>query len=87
MIYEGTVPNSLVRINIDVGYIVILNVLKGSHYVLATGFKDNTIFVNDPLHTSTKSYDLGSVVNGKTVIYKVPVSFPIMVDELEAFIL
>ena len=39
MTYEGQVPNSLIRLNLDVGYVVIIAVNKGPHYVLATGYK------------------------------------------------
>ena len=74
MNYQGKVPNALIKINIDVGYIVIINVNHGSHWVLATGFQETTIYVHDSLHTTTKSYDLNSVYNGHTAIYKVPVS-------------
>lgn len=79
--FEGKIPNALVRINIDVGYVVILSVLKGSHWVLATGYKDTNIFVNDPLHLTTKSYDLSAITSGGTGIYKVPFkrSIPIMI--------
>lgn len=45
--FEGKVSNALVRINLDVGYVVIINVRKGAHWVLATGFNGNTIFVKD----------------------------------------
>ena len=37
--FEGKVPNSLIRINLDVGYVVIINVKKGAHWVLATSYK------------------------------------------------
>ena len=89
MVYQGKVPNALVRINIDVGYIVIINVNKGSHWVLATGFKETTIYVQDSLHTTTKSYDLSAVYSGHTAIYKVPISLfarprPLSFLEVEA---
>ena len=68
------VPNVLIKLNLDVGYIVIMEVKRGPHYVLATGYSGDTISVNDPLYISTKTYDLSTVISGKTVIYKVPVS-------------
>jgi hypothetical protein len=86
MTYEGTVPNSLIKLNLDVGYVVIIQVSKGPHYVLATGYNGNTITVNDPLYPSVKSYDLSTVVAGHTNIYKVPVTLPpafqISMDEI-----
>ena len=74
MTYEGMIPNSLIKLNLDVGYIVIIEVSKGPHYVLATGYNGNTINVNDPLYTTTKTYDISAVVAGKTAIYKIPVA-------------
>jgi len=68
------VPNSLIKLNLDVGYIVIMQINKGPHYVLATGYTGNTISVNDPLYPATKAYDISTVVAGKTAIYKVPVT-------------
>ena len=68
------IPNSLIKLNLDVGYIVIMEVNKGPHYVLATGYSGNTINVNDPLYTTTKTYDISTVVSGKTAIYKIPVT-------------
>ena len=76
MTFEGTVPNSLLRINLDVGYLVIINVNKGAHWVLATGYSGSTIFVKDSLHTTTTSYDISQVVSGHNAVYKVPVSVP-----------
>ena len=54
-----------------------MNVNKGSHWVLATGYSGNTFFVNDSLNLSKKSYDLSEIVSGNNGIYKVPVSRPI----------
>lgn len=68
------IPNSLIKLNLDVGYIVVMEVNKGPHYVLATGYSGTTINVNDPLYTSTKTYDISTVVSGKTAVYKIPVS-------------
>jgi hypothetical protein len=72
------------KINLDVGYVVILNVNKGSHWVLASGYSGNTFFVNDSLNLSKKSYDLTEIVNGNTGIYKVPVSkqMPVGINQI-----
>lgn len=48
--YEGKIPNTLLKINLDVGYLVIINVNKGAHWVLATGYTGSTISVVDSLH-------------------------------------
>jgi hypothetical protein len=73
-LFEGKVSNSLLKINLDVGYVVIMNVNKGTHWVLATGYSGNTFFVNDSLNVAKKSYDLSEIVSGNTGIYKVPTS-------------
>lgn len=68
--YEGKIPNLLVKMNIDVGYLVLINVKKGAHWALATSYKDNTIYVNDSKY-NVASYDLSTdVVKDHTVIYK-----------------
>lgn len=74
--YEGQVSNAILRLNLDVGYVAIINVNKGANWVLATGYKDNTIYVRDSLHTSVTSYDLSQVISGHNAIYKVPVTLP-----------
>ncbi len=68
------------KINLDVGYVVIVNVNKGAHWVLATGYSGNTIFVNDSLNLAKKSYDLSEIVSGNTGIYKVPTSLPLHIE-------
>ena len=70
--YEGQVSNALLKLNLDVGYLVIINVDKGAHWVLATGYSGNTIYVKDSLHTTTTSYDISQVVSGHNAVYKVP---------------
>ena len=74
--YQGQVGNSILRLNLDVGYIVIINVDHGAHWVLATGYTGNTIYVRDSLHTTVKSYDMSQIVTGHNAIYKVPNSLP-----------
>ena len=74
--YSGQVGNSILRINLDVGYLVIINVEKGAHWVLATGYSGNTIFVRDSLHTTIQSYDMTQIVSGHNAVYKVPNSLP-----------
>ena len=54
----------------DVGNVVVMNVHNGGHWVLATGYSGNTIYVNDPGY-STTAYDLSQIVNGQNVIYSV----------------
>lgn len=55
---------------IDAGNIVICNVLNGSHYVLATSYSGNSVYVNDPLY-STSVYAMGEIVDGQNVVYRV----------------
>lgn len=74
--YEGQVGNSILKLNLDVGYIVIINVDKGAHWVLATGYSGNTIYVQDSLHTTIKSYDISQIVSGHNAVYKVPNTLP-----------
>ena len=77
-------PNTLLRINLDVGYLVIINVNKGQHWVLATGYNGNTIYVVDSLNLNVKSYDISAVVSGNSGVYKVPNAFsiPVMINDL-----
>lgn len=51
--FSGKLPNSLVRINLDVGYIVIIHVRKQTHWVLATGYDGTNIKVMDSKYDST----------------------------------
>jgi len=50
LIFEGKIPNNLIKLNLSVGYVVIINVKKGAHWVLATSYSGNTIFVKDSLY-------------------------------------
>ena len=64
------------KMNLDVGYVVLINVDKGAHWVLATGYSGNTIYVKDSLHTTTTKYDISQVVSGRNAVYKVPNALP-----------
>jgi hypothetical protein len=46
--FNGFINNDKIRSHIDSGYIVIVNVHNGGHWVLATGYDGDTIQVNDP---------------------------------------
>ena len=70
--YEGQVSNAILKINLDVGYLVIVNVDKGAHWALATGYTGNTIHVQNSLHPDIKDYDLSQIVSGHNAVYKVP---------------
>jgi hypothetical protein len=85
VLFEGKIPNSLLKMNLDVGYLVIINVNKGQHWVLATGYSGSTIFVVDSLNLNVKSYDISAVVGGNSGVYKVPNAFtlPVMINDLE----
>lgn len=81
--FQGKVANSMVRLNLDVGYIVIVNVRNGAHWVLATGFSGNTIFVKDSLYPF-EFYDISEVVNGNSGVYKVATGIlPIFINDIE----
>ena len=62
---------------------VILNVLNGGHWVLATKMvDDSTIGVNDPLY-DRNSYRVEEVVANNSVLYKVPSGYiERMVEEI-----
>lgn len=55
--FEGKVSNSQIKTKLDQGKVVICNVHNGGHWVLATRYDGNTIFVNDPGYQTT-SYTL-----------------------------
>jgi ABC-type bacteriocin/lantibiotic exporter with double-glycine peptidase domain len=68
--YEGKVSNAMIKNSLDSNSIVVCNVRNGSHWVVATGYKGNTIMVNDP-EFSTTSYTLSEIVEGQNVVYGV----------------
>lgn len=68
--FKGFVSNSDIKRNLDAGNIVILNVHNGGHWVLATGYSGDNIFVNDPGY-ATSSYTLAQIVNGNTGVYTI----------------
>jgi len=56
--YHGKIATNTIADNLKVGNIVILNVLNGGHWVLATSMVDDqNVAVNDPLYNK-KSYPL-----------------------------
>lgn len=81
--FSGKLPNSLVRINLDVGYIVIIHVRKQTHWVLATGYDGTNIKVMDSRYDSTY-YPLSELADNQNAVYKV-LSAPI--DQLPITIL
>ncbi len=48
--YLGRVANSNIASNLASNNVVIMNVHKGGHWVLATSMRGSTIFVNDPYY-------------------------------------
>lgn len=78
--FQGKLPNALIKINLNVGYIVICNVHKGAHYVLATGYNETAVFVNDSRYTTT-AYLFTDIVDKQNIVYKVtPTMMPIMIN-------
>ena len=55
--FQRKVPNSQIKTKLDQGFIVIINVHNGAHWVLAIGYSGDTIMVNDPNYSVT-SYTL-----------------------------
>jgi len=81
--YVGKIANSAIGSNLDANNVVILNVDNGGHWVLATGYSGNRIFVNDPYY-STTAYDPSKIVAGNSRLYKVSGSFSsIIMDEYD----
>jgi ABC-type bacteriocin/lantibiotic exporter with double-glycine peptidase domain len=70
MTFQGFINNNAITSHLDNGYIVIMNVHNGGHWVLATGYSGDTIRVNDPGY-ATSAYTLAQVVNGNTGVYTV----------------
>ena len=68
--YKGKISNTEIKKHLDEGYVVILNVHNGGHWVLAHGYSGDNILVNDP-GFSTNAYSLSQIVNGNTAIYAV----------------
>lgn len=68
--FLGKVTRDKIKNYISSGYIVIPNVHNGRHWVLATGFEGDTIFVNDP-GFQVNSYTLDEIVEGNTGVYAI----------------
>lgn len=67
--YVGKIANANIQSSLNAGDIVILNVLNGTHWVLATSMSGSTISVNDPGY-STVSYTLSEIVAGNSGLYR-----------------
>jgi ABC-type bacteriocin/lantibiotic exporter with double-glycine peptidase domain len=78
--YKGKISNSEIKHHLDSGYVVILNVHNGGHWVLAHGYSGDNILVNDP-GFSTTEYSLSQIVNGNTGVYSVS-KLPGVLNEL-----
>lgn len=68
--FTGKIANPSIANSLKAGNVIVLNVLNGAHWVLATSMIGNTIYVNDPLY-STLSYDLKEIVAGNSGLYMV----------------
>lgn len=68
--FAAKVANSHIKANLDVGNVVICNVHNGGHWVLATGYSGDTIYVHDPGY-NVGSYTLGQIVDGQNAVYRV----------------
>jgi ABC-type bacteriocin/lantibiotic exporter with double-glycine peptidase domain len=82
--FLGKVSRSQIKDNLDRDNIVILNVHNGGHWVLATRYEGDSIYVNDPGY-STQFYTLDQIVENQVGIYRVGNGLlPMMISELEA---
>ena len=82
--YKGKIANSEIKHHLDSGYVVILNVHNGGHWVLAHGYSGDNILVNDPGYSTTE-YSLSQIVAGQTSIYsvnKVPMFWHTLVNSI-----
>lgn len=61
MVYRGKIPNYQIKTNLDRDNVVIINVRNGGHWVLATGYSGDTIFVNDPGYP-VNAYSISQIV-------------------------
>ena len=60
--------NSQIKSKLDAGKVVICNVHNGGHWVLAYGYSDDNILVNDPGYM-VASYPISQIVDGQNGIY------------------
>lgn len=82
--FLGKVTRSQIKGNLDRDNIVILNVHNGAHWVLATGYQEDNIYINDPNYT-TPFYTLDQIVENQVGVYKVGNGLlPMVINELEA---
>jgi hypothetical protein len=68
--FDGKFANSQIKPSLDQGKVVICNVHNGGHWVLATRYSGDTIYVNDPGY-NTQSYTLNEIVDGQNGVYHV----------------
>jgi hypothetical protein len=68
--FLGKYSRSQIKDNLNRDNIVILNVHNGAHWVLATGFEGDNIFINDPNY-STPFYTLDQIVENQVGVYRV----------------
>ena len=64
------ISNRNIASSLAAGNVVILNVLNGDHWVLATSMDGDSINVNDPAY-STTSYKLSDVMPGASLLFTV----------------
>lgn len=81
--FLGKVTRSQIKDNLDRENLVLLNVHNGAHWVLATGYQGDNIYINDPNYT-TPFYTLDQIVENQVGIFRVGNGLlPMMIDELE----
>ncbi len=51
--FNGFISNANIKMNLDSGNVVIVNVRDGGHWILATGYSGDNIKVHDPAYQIT----------------------------------
>ena len=68
--YAGTLPNNYIFQALNSGSVVIINVMGGEHWALATSMVGVTIYVNEPLYEN-HSYNIQEIVPNQSILYAV----------------
>jgi hypothetical protein len=68
--FKGFITNDKIKMSLDAGNAIIVNVHNGGHWVLATGYSGDFIKVHDPVYQIT-SYHINEIMNGNTGAYSV----------------
>lgn len=67
--FVGKVSNTEIKQRLDQGYVVILNVKGGSHYVLAWWYRGDIIYINDSGSSYAGQVAISECFDGQTGVY------------------